>query len=139
VDRSITISLKGEPIGKGRPRSFVRRGKLALYTPSTRSYEDTVRAAALQVLRGKPAFEQAVEFTLRADFAVPPSWSSRKQQFALAGDIRPRKRPDLDNVLKNWLDGLSGVSFVDDALIVRKSQAQIQRAGVLPRRRGFAG
>jgi Holliday junction resolvase RusA-like endonuclease len=84
-----------------------------------------IRAAAMDAFAGRPPLDWPVEITLRADFPVPPSWLQRKRQLALISKIRPGKRPDLDNILKNWLDGLSGASFVDDALIVRMSQAQI--------------
>ena len=30
------------------------------------------------------------------------------------------KRPDLDNIVKAWADGMNGVVYRDDALIVRK-------------------
>jgi Holliday junction resolvase RusA-like endonuclease len=122
----LTITVPGVPQGKAGARSVVRRGRLVHYTPrQTRSYETTIRVAGIQALGDKSAFEQPVEFGLRADFAVPTSWSRPKQQLAIANGIRPTTRPDLDNVRKSWLDGLSGVSFVDDALIVRMSQAQI--------------
>jgi Holliday junction resolvase RusA-like endonuclease len=84
-----------------------------------------IGAAAMDALAGRPPLDAPVEIALHAEFAVPPSWPQRKQQLALDDNIRPTTRPDLDNVLKNWLDGLSGVSFEDDALIVRMSQAQI--------------
>ena len=120
MDRSpITVTVPGSQ-RKGRARSFIQGAHIAHYTPEkTRAHEGLIRRAALDQLGDKPAVEQPVEFSLRADFAVPPFWPPRKQQLALAGDIRSRKRPDLDNVLKNWLDGLSGASFVDDALIVQ--------------------
>ena len=51
-----------------------------------------IRSAALDQLGDRPAFEQPVEFCLRADFAVPASWSRRKQQPAIAGD-KMRGRP----------------------------------------------
>ena len=82
----LTITVPGVPQGKASARSVVRRGRLVHYTPrQTRVYENTVRAATLQALGDKPAFEQPVEFSLRAGFAVPASWSRHEQQLAIAG------------------------------------------------------
>ena len=88
MDRSrITVTAPGLPQGKGRARSFIRGAHIGHYTPEkTRTHEGLIRSAALDQLGDRPAFEQPVEFCLRADFAVPASWSRRKQQLAIAGD-----------------------------------------------------
>jgi Holliday junction resolvase RusA-like endonuclease len=54
---------------------------------------------------------------LRAIFPVPASWSERKRQQAITGDIKPGKKPDLDNIAKAWNDALNGVAYRDDSLI----------------------
>ena len=51
--------------------------------------------------------------------AVPASWSKARQAMALTGNIKPGKKPDLDNIAKSWADGMNGVVYRDDALIVR--------------------
>ena len=99
MDRSITIALELPLGGKSRARSVVRSGRLAHYTPD----KGMIRTAALDALAGRPLLDAPVEITLHADFAV----SQRKQQLALDGIIRPTMRPDLDNFLKSWLDGLT--------------------------------
>jgi Holliday junction resolvase RusA-like endonuclease len=48
---------------------------------------------------------------------VPQSWSAKKRAAALAGAIRPAKRPDLDNIAK-MLDALNEVVWRDDAQVV---------------------
>lgn len=116
----IIISLAGHPQGKGRARVFIRAAHIGHYTPEkTRTYEGMIRTAALDALRDQPPFDQPVEFVLRAVFAVPASWSKRKQQQAIVGEIKPGKKPDLDNIAKAWNDALNGVVYRDDALIVR--------------------
>jgi len=52
-----------------------------------------------------------------AYFGVPQSWGAKKRAAALAGAIRPAKRPDLDNVVK-MLDALNEVVWRDDAQVV---------------------
>lgn len=118
----ITINLVGDPQGKGRARAFVRNGHVGHYTPEkTRTYEGMIRTAAMQAMGNRPAFDEPVEFVLRAIFPVPASWSERKRQRAITGEIKPGKKPDLDNITKAWNDALNGVVYRDDSLICRMS------------------
>jgi Holliday junction resolvase RusA-like endonuclease len=116
----VTITLAGAPQGKGRARAFLRGGHIGHYTPEkTRSYEGMIRTAAMDAIAGRPALDEPIEFVLRAVFPVPMSWSARKQQQALTGEIKPGKKPDLDNIAKAWNDALNGVVYRDDSLICR--------------------
>ena len=119
---AITITLQGSPQGKGRARSFIRGGHIGHYTPEkTRTYEGMIRTAAMQELAHmrQLAFDEPVEFILRAIFPVPASWSERKRQQAITGEIKPGKKPDLDNIAKAWNDALNGVAYRDDSLICK--------------------
>jgi Holliday junction resolvase RusA-like endonuclease len=119
---TITISLQGPPQGKGRARSFVRGGRIGHYTPQkTRSYEALIFGAAIDAMGNRPPLDEAVMIDMRAIYPVPASWSERKRQRALIGEIRPTIKPDLDNVAKAWNDALNGVVYRDDSLICRMS------------------
>jgi Holliday junction resolvase RusA-like endonuclease len=116
----VTISLLGEPQGKGRARAFLRGKHIGHYTPEkTRSYESMIRGAAMDALGSRLAFDRPIEFVMRAVFPVPASWSEKKRQQALMGILKPGKKPDLDNIAKAWNDALNGVVYRDDSLIVR--------------------
>lgn len=118
----VTISLAGAPQGKGRARSFRRGNFIGHYTPEkTRSYEGMIRSAAMDAMGNRLPIDAPVEFVMRAVFSVPASWSKKKQQAALLGEIRPGKKPDLDNIEKAWSDALNGVVYRDDCLICRKT------------------
>lgn len=120
MNQPVTITLVGAPQGKGRARAFLRGGHIGHYTPEkSATYEGMIRTAAMQEFAGEPAFDEPVEFTLRAIFPVPASWSERKRQQAIVGDIKPGKKPDLDNICKAWNDALNGVVYRDDSLICR--------------------
>jgi Holliday junction resolvase RusA-like endonuclease len=113
---TIVIELAGEPRGKGRPR-FARRTGHA-YTPQkTASYEAMLRHEAALAMADRPPFEGALSVRVRAFFQVPQSWSAKKRAAALAGTIRPTKRPDWENVAK-MLDAFNGVVWRDDSQIV---------------------
>jgi len=59
-----------------------------------------------------------VEVVVEAFMMVPASWSLRKRLSAIAGQIKPITKPDLDNIVKA-LDGMNGIVVVDDSQIVK--------------------
>ena len=110
------IIVPGRPVGKGRPR-FDRRGHA--YTPEgTRVYEAMIaracKAAGVQVRDG-PVLVRVSVF-----WPIPASWSKAQHERAVKGLLWPTTRPDLDNIVKAALDGmtLSGVCWKDDSQCV---------------------
>lgn len=115
----ITFTIPGEPVAKGRARSFVRNGHVAHYTPDkTARYENLVKLAAQQAMSDIAPLDVAVALTVRAFFSIPKSWSLKKQRAAALGEVMHTKRPDLDNVVKAIKDGANGVVWVDDSQVV---------------------
>ena len=55
---------------------------------------------------------------------MPQSFSKMKKQRAIAGEIRPLIKPDVDNCTKNIFDALNGVLYPDDKQIVELSVAK---------------
>jgi Holliday junction resolvase RusA-like endonuclease len=120
MSEAITICLQGAPQGKGRARAFVRGGHIGHYTPEkTRTYEGMIRTVAMDEMAGRQLLDEPIEFVLRAVFTAPASWSSRKRAMAYTGELKPGKKPDLDNIAKAWNDALNGVVYRDDSLICR--------------------
>jgi Holliday junction resolvase RusA-like endonuclease len=114
--KPLIIELLGEPKGKARPR-FARRTGHA-YTPQeTANYEACLRHEAALAMAERLPLEGALTVQINAYFGVPQSWSGKKRAAALAGAIRPAKRPDLDNIAK-MLDALNEVVWRDDAQVV---------------------
>ena len=105
-----------------RARAFRRGNFIGHYTPEkTRSYEGMIRTAAMDAMGDRTPFNEPVEVELSAFFAVPASFSQKKRAAAIAGEIKPAKKPDADNIIKAWTDAMNGVVFRDDALIVKGS------------------
>jgi Holliday junction resolvase RusA-like endonuclease len=118
----IAFCVPGEPQGKGRPRATTINGMARLYTPKkTASYEGLVAHAAQQAMRGAVPFDRPCRIELDVLCTVPASWSAKKRAQALAGAIRPTKKPDADNVLKAVCDGMNGVVWRDDVQVVEWS------------------
>ena len=109
---AVAFTIPGEPRGKGRPRF----GKGFTYTDDkTASYEGTIKLACRQAMRGCAPFAGPVIVTVKAVLSIPKSASQKKRAGMIEGDIRPVKRPDLDNITKAVLDGCNKVAFADDA------------------------
>lgn len=106
--RVVSLYIPGEPVAKGRPRITTRGGKPIGITPEkTRRYEATVAAVALAkghwILSGPLRVEMVAVFT-------------RPRRVKIDGRTPHDKRPDLDNVVKTALDGLS--RHFDDGQVV---------------------
>lgn len=118
--RIIGFSVPGAPVGKGRPR-FARQGAFVrAYTPEkTASYENLVKLAAREAMRGRAPIRGPVSLRIMAYVVPPASWSKKKRSFALHGLTRPQSKPDIDNMAKLCADALNGIAYDDDRQIVR--------------------
>lgn len=111
----IEIVLLGRPVAKGRPR-FNRETGVA-YTPAkTVKYETELRYAAEQVMGDRPPLEGPLRLHMKIVAPIPASWPKKKQAAALAGEIRPTGKPDLDNFMK-VIDAANLVVWIDDSQI----------------------
>lgn len=119
MSAAIYFVVYGEPHGKGRPRASSRGGFVRMYTPAnTLAYEAEVARLAEAARGSWPVMSTPMSLRVVAHHAIPKSWSKRKQQQALEGQLIPGK-PDLDNVAKAVLDALNGVIYEDDRQVIR--------------------
>lgn len=114
------ITILGEPKGKGRARARVMGGRFAqMYTPKdTVEYENYIKLLFVQsnatIIVNKPVIA-----TLKAFYSIPKAFSKVNTQKALQGELRPLKKPDIDNIQKIVFDALNGLAYKDDTQIVR--------------------
>lgn len=107
------FEVLGEPIGKARPR-VTRWGA---YTPQkTVDYENKIKA-----VYGGRFYEGYLQIDVKAYFKIPKSTSKKKKESMLMGEIKPDKKPDIDNVLKIVLDSLNKTAYKDDAQVIKAS------------------
>lgn len=105
--------VPGPPQGKARPRVTTAGGKAHAYTPrQTADYEWLIRACYTG--QGGRMISGPVRLSVRAFFPVPGSASRITRAAMLAGNIRPEKKPDADNILKIVMDALNGAAYADD-------------------------
>lgn len=115
----VTFTTPGQPQGKGRPRIVKIAGQSRNATPAkTVAYEGLIAHSAQQAMAGRPMLEGPVAVELWLKCQVPGSWSKRKQAQALAGELTPTTKPDIDNVVKAVFDGCNGVLWRDDVQVV---------------------
>ena len=112
----IEIYLAGVPVGKGRPR-FVKSTGRAFTPEKTVRFEDRLSIVAQEAMAGRPPLDGPLEVELEVRMPVPLSKPKRWRDAALAGAIRPTKKPDADNFAKG-LDACNMIVWVDDAQIV---------------------
>lgn len=115
----LQFKVPGEPVGKGRPRFVRATGRT--YTPEkTERYENLVKLAFIKEYPDVTPIEGPLAVTMVANFSIPKSWSKKKQALAIAGVLRPTKKPDTDNIAK-IKDALNGIAWRDDAQVVEES------------------
>lgn len=134
---SVRFTVPGQPKGKARART-VRRGggKSFSYTPEgTVLYENLIKTCYLQDA-GHVLFNdgQPLAVDIIAFYEVPKSYSKKKKQEMLDGQLYPTKKPDIDNIAKCVLDALNKLAYRGDTQVVRlhmeKHYAEIPRVEV---------
>ncbi len=112
---TVKFIIPGDPQGKGRHRS-TRTG--VQYTPKkTQSYENLVKGIYQLECKGIK-LDGELKMSIRAYMYIPTSASKKKRASMIAGELRPTKKPDLDNMAKIVADSLNRIAYDDDSQIV---------------------
>lgn len=121
----ITFFIPGEPVAKGRARSFIRNGRIGHYTPEkTESYELRVALGATAAMGGIALLTGPLVMSVKATFSIPKSWTKKRREAHVSKPEAVIKKPDLDNILKSVADGMNGVVYADDAQISEFSECK---------------
>ncbi|MGX7025849.1 RusA family crossover junction endodeoxyribonuclease [Vagococcus hydrophili] len=119
----IKIVIPGQPIQQERPRSRIVQAKgkapfVSVYD-SKRSKDNKafIASCAVQV---KPDVPLDCDLEVEVIFyrELLKSFSKKKTEQALAGQLRPNTKPDIDNYVKAVFDGINGIIWKDDARVV---------------------
>lgn len=117
----VIFTVPGEPQGKARARTCGGH----TYTPEkTVLYENLIKTEYARQC-GNRKFSilsdgtaQPVAVRIEAVYGIPKSYSKKKRERALNGELAPTKKPDADNIAKVVCDALNGVAYVDDTQVV---------------------
>ncbi|NOG26586.1 RusA family crossover junction endodeoxyribonuclease [Lysinibacillus fusiformis] len=130
----LTFEIPGDVQAQQRPK-FSRFGKgVSVRDPKeSKDYKSFVRLVASQVAPDELITEE-IRLSIIVYRKIPKSFSKKKHQQAVDGDLRPTTKPDIDNLVKGIKDGLSKVLWHDDShvteLIARKLYSDNPRAVV---------
>lgn len=118
-DSTIRFVVPGQPQGKGRPR-IGKVGEFArMFTPAkTLAYEGFIALQAQIAMAGHDLVEGPVLVRMFIALQVPESKSQKWKRQALAGEVFPTTKPDVDNTVKAVFDALNGVVWKDDVQVV---------------------
>lgn len=124
---SILFSVPGPPQGKARARTVRGKGGQTFsYTPDkTVLYENLIKVSYLQVTKKLFNNKEPINVRITACFEPAKSTSKKKRMQMLSGEIKPTKKPDIDNIVKCILDGLNGVAYRDDTQVIEVSATKI--------------
>ena len=118
--KNMEFEVIGAPVGKRRPKFSTVHG----YAQAIKPKEDVIyeNLVKLSFQQAKPSdynlFDKAVKMTILAYFAIPKSFSKKKQNEAIEGRISPLTKPDADNIAKIICDALNDIAYKDDTRIV---------------------
>ena len=119
----VSFTIVGEPVPKARARTVRKGGRTWSFTPKrVAAWEKVVKETA--ELNFNSPYNGPVAVSL-AFFLKRPK-SRRKDNFV-------ETTPDIDNLEKAVLDGLNGVAYLDDKLVVVKNSVKRYVVGGLPR------
>lgn len=117
-DMEIVFEVPGQPRGKGRPR-FIRSTGVTYTPPETRAYEEKIMDCYRVQCRGVYWPEDTfVSVNVTAIYQIPKSATKATKAAIEDEKILPKKKPDIDNVLKIVLDSLNGIAYKDDSQVV---------------------
>ena len=117
------FSIVLPPRGQARPRHARITKKdgstfdLTYKTKEQKTDEKKLEALMFEHRPDRP-FQGELLLGVRAYLEVPKSRPKKFREAALAGDIRPTGKPDLDNILKHLKDVGTGIFWGDDRQVV---------------------
>lgn len=122
--RQFEFVIVGVPYVKRAPQFRVvktKSGKTFVHTYKEKKAEKEeiyIKNCATEAFGDQPLFEGPLQVNLCFYVPIPKSFSQKKRDLANQGNIVPVTRPDLDNYVKLLQDGMNGIIYKDDNLIV---------------------
>ena len=118
------IIIDGPAVPQGRPRAVRAGSGVRMYDPpKSRNYKEVVRLKCKSYMSRNQIKTVTGPLALHLTFYFKPpkSYSKKRIEAIKSREELFTKKPDLDNLAKSILDGMSGTVFVDDAQIVYMS------------------
>lgn len=124
------IKILGDPIPKLRPRFTIKNGKPHVYDLNEKIHRNaqiflqgiilqTMETGDKEDIDHLTSISQAHELRIDINFflPIPSSWTKKRKNLASWGSLPCNVKPDIDNLVKFYLDICNGVIWSDDAII----------------------
>lgn len=120
----VSFVVKGKPTGQPRPRMTAVGGHARSYDPEKAvNYKAFVRMLCIDAMRKSgetdptPVPGTGFKVRISAAFKPPASWSNKKKDRAIEGEIEATIKPDVDNIAKILMDAINGLIWSDDKMV----------------------
>lgn len=134
----LKIVVLGEVQSQLRPiMSTAGYGKkvTAIDPPKCRAYKKKVKGTAIKYVgKSFEPLDEPLRVDIKVYMGVTKSWTKKKKEQALSGEMMPTYKKDIDNMVKPLLDGCTGIVWKDDGCIVElsatKEYSEVPRAEI---------
>jgi len=115
-----TIPLIPKAQKRARSAAVNRGGKFFSVTYKDEAQELAEEKLITFLIKYRPEilFDGPILLGVKAYLPIPKSKPKKFKASALAGEIRPTTKPDLDNLLKHLKDCCKGIFWLDDKQVV---------------------
>lgn len=120
MKKKIVITIEGKPLAKSRPRIFTRGGRSFAYDKQS-AQMNTIKDVIRSHLNSSHPFvllPGPLSIQLTFYFQVPKSFPKKKFHAAIQKQLPHITKPDIDNLIKAYLDCCSSTVYVDDKQVV---------------------
>lgn len=135
MNNKLEFTIDGKVQPQQRPRFSRQGGFVKTYDPpeSARYKKHVAQVAERYAL--EELIDSPIKLTIDAYIEIPKSYTKKKRKQIEDGELLHIKKPDIDNMLKSITDGITGVLWTDDNLIVeligRKHYSENPRAEII--------
>lgn len=135
MNNKLEFTIDGKVQPQQRPRFSRQGGFVKTYDPpeSARYKKHVAQVAERYAL--EELIDSPIKLTVDAYIEIPKSYTKKKRKQIEDGELLHIKKPDIDNMLKSITDGITGVLWTDDNLIVeligRKHYSENPRAEII--------
>jgi len=111
LEKPLKIVIPGCPVSQARMKGTSRGGFVRMYDPKAKE-KDLVRLQLLKFKQENPFSYPRISFLFK--FPIPQSTSKKEKKVLESGLIKHDKKPDCDNLVKLYLDCMTGIIIEDD-------------------------
>lgn len=134
-ENKLEFTIEGNVQAQQRPRFSRQGGFVKTYDPPESAKYKKYVAEVAEQYKLQELIDSPIRLTIDVYIQIPKSYTKKKRQQIENGELVHIKKPDVDNLAKGIKDGITGVLWTDDSLIVeltvRKHYSDNPRAELL--------